>query len=318
MGTADLARVVEEFEAGLDPTHPERHSLPSRVLGYGEMSTVLAVDVPPLDTWACKRMAVFESEEECGTYERLLGRYTDVLGSRGLVTPDQRVVRTTSPRTGRPVLYLLQRRLDPGLFGNSVVRTLTPEPAACLVTRVLRESAKVWTDHAEDVVVGLDAQISNWVVSTASEDTDWSGVDLLYIDTGTPLMREGGDELLDPELFLRLCPASLRWVVRRLFLQDVLDRYYDFRAVAVDLVANLVKEGRDDLVPAAAHAAAEVVRDVTGSSTDRIATKEVHAYYREDKMIWRLFLGLRRLERFVTATCLRRPYDVVLPGRIRR
>ena len=38
----DIER-LERFERGLDPAHPERSALPAVVLGYGEISTVLAI-----------------------------------------------------------------------------------------------------------------------------------------------------------------------------------------------------------------------------------------------------------------------------------
>ncbi len=33
-----------EFEAGIDPLDPENSKIPARVLGYGEMSTVMIID----------------------------------------------------------------------------------------------------------------------------------------------------------------------------------------------------------------------------------------------------------------------------------
>ena len=37
--------LLERFEAGLDPAHPERSAIPAVVLGYGEISTVLVTSV---------------------------------------------------------------------------------------------------------------------------------------------------------------------------------------------------------------------------------------------------------------------------------
>lgn len=313
-----LTARVDEFERGLDPAHPEQHDMPTRVLGYGEMSTVLAIEVPPLDGWACKRMALFRSESESSSYETLLADYAEVLRGIGLAVPEQRVATVESPRTGHPVLYLLQRREDPARFANSLAGGLGSDQAGALVRRVLAESAKAWEGGTAGIRVGLDAQLSNWVVDSRPDGEDWDRAGLHYVDTGTPLLRVDGVEQIDAELFIRLCPASLGWIVRRYFLQDVLDRYYDFASVAVDLVANLYKEGRPDLVPDCARAADDVVREVTGAAPGRVTEEVVHSYYREDKLIWRLFLGFRRTERFLSSTLFRRPYDVVLPGRIRR
>ena len=69
------------------------------------------------------------------------------------------------------------------------------------------------------------------------------------MDTSTPLFRVDGVEQLDPELFLRSAPSFMVWIIRLLFLEDVMTRYYDFRRVAMDLIANFYKEQRPELIP---------------------------------------------------------------------
>ena len=49
-----------------------------------------------------------------------------------------------------------------------------------------------------------------------------------------------------------------------------------------------------------------------------LTTEEVAAYYREDRLIWSLFLAFRRLDRWMTIRLRRRRYEFILPGRIRR
>ena len=44
----------------------------------------------------------------------------------------------------------------------------------------------------------------------------------------------------------------------------------------------------------------------------------VKKYYREDKFIWSLFLSFRRIDRWLTTKILRRRYEFILPGKIRR
>jgi hypothetical protein len=39
------------------------------------------------------------------------------------------------------------------------------------------------------------------------------------------------------------------WIIRLLFLKDVMSRYYDPRQVTIDLIANFYREQRADLVP---------------------------------------------------------------------
>ena len=132
-------------------------------------------------------------------------------------------------------------------------------------------------------------------------------------------MRLTGVEQLNAELFLRSAPPYLAWILRMLFLQDVVTRYYDPRKVTIDLIANFYKEQRSELVPELVAAANTYIK---GEGADlgmaEIAEKEVSDYYREDELIWRLYLGMRRFDRFVRKKMLGMEYPYILPGKINR
>jgi hypothetical protein len=137
---------------------------------------------------------------------------------------------------------------------------------------------------------------------------------MAYIDTSTPLMLENGVETLDPELLLQSAPSFLRWLIRWQFLDDVMTRYYDRRLVYTDLVANLFKEQRPDLVdPWIA-----IINAETAGKMQALDRKEIESYYNEDKLIWRLFLALRRMDRFIKTRLAGQRYEFVLPGKIKR
>ena len=143
--------------------------------------------------------------------------------------------------------------------------------------------------------------------------------DLYYIDTSTPLIRISAKEQLEPDLFLRSAPSFLVWLIRAFFLQGVLDRYYDLHLVVVDLIANLHKEQRPDLIRDFIDAANSFfVHEASDLRINPITVGEVNSYYREDAFIWRLFLALRRLDRNIRTYILKRPYPYILPGKIRR
>ncbi|RPI50733.1 MAG: hypothetical protein EHM56_10465, partial [Chloroflexi bacterium] len=56
--------LLQEFERGLDPAHPERSRIPAQILGYGEISTVLEIGAGPQRELAYKRLPMFRSEAE--------------------------------------------------------------------------------------------------------------------------------------------------------------------------------------------------------------------------------------------------------------
>ncbi len=318
--------LLERFERGLDPTHPERSAIPATVLGYGEISTVLAIGDSDL---ACKRMPMFADEAEIAAYAAAFDAYRAKLLEAGLRLAPSRLVPLQQRSGGRRVVYLVEQRLPAHAIANSVVREADPLEAQRLLRAALGELAKVWRFNQQqgDASVrtgsqwhlGIDGQISNWVV----EDMPERGrlpqrCDLRYFDVNTPLLRRDGVEQLDTELFLRSAPSFLRWVLRLFVLQDVVARYYDARRVVIDLIANLYKEGRADLAPVWLDTANRALAEgIAGASLRPVELQEVTAYYRQDARIWRLYLGLRRLDRTLHRWTGRR-YPYVLPGSIRR
>ncbi|RMF09914.1 MAG: hypothetical protein D6762_02590, partial [Candidatus Neomarinimicrobiota bacterium] len=177
-----------------------------------------------------------------------------------------------------------------------------------LLQRIVETLENIWTynrEHRGEREFAIDGQLSNWV---------WHDETLWYIDTSTPLYRVNGVEQLDPELFLKSAPSFLRWIIRLAFLDDVMNRYYEPRLVYIDLVANVFKEQQPHWVPVFARWIQDLVPDLDPPVT----TEEVEKYYKEDKLIWALFLAFRRLDRWLTTRLFRRRYEFILPGKIVR
>jgi hypothetical protein len=316
-------KLLTSFEEGLDPRYPEKSKIPAEVLGYGEMSTVFAIGQEGHRDLAYKRMPIFQTRQEVARYETIYNEYNEIITGRvGIEVPayDAAVIETNK---GRLVMFDVQKRLLSDSIGNRAIHAVTPNETALLVRLVLRELKKVWVFNAKKtgVEIGIDGQISNW--SIVGYDPKKPGVtektELIYFDTSTPFIKKKGVEQLDPELFLRAAPSFLVWLIRWLFLADVMTRYYDFHLVAIDLVANFYKEQRPELVPKLI----QVVNDFFGNEARElgvapITEKEVISYYKEDAWIWRLWLLFRRIDRFLKTRILMRPYPFILPGKIKR
>ncbi len=73
--------LLKAFEKGLDPAHLERSKIPARVLGFGEISTVLEIEKESAGDLAYKRLPMFSTEVEAQEYESLFREYTDILGN---------------------------------------------------------------------------------------------------------------------------------------------------------------------------------------------------------------------------------------------
>jgi len=300
---------LERFEAGLDPQHPETSRIPARILGYGEISSIFAIE--GMENVAFKRMPIFSTVPEAETYAENFHSYSRHLVDAGLNLPGQATAVVPSS-DGVVVLYIAQRQLPDRQFGHRLIHTGDREAVLSLIREIVAQIDGVWAFNATrkpQLELALDGQLSNWACTP-----DSSPGRLFYIDTSTPLFRIDGREQLDPEKLLKSAPGALRWILRRFFLDDVMNRYYSHRDVVIDLIANLYKEQRPDLivpVTATVNACSAVLeRPIKPETVDR--------YYRSDRVIWSLFLAFRRMDRWLCRNLFRRRYEFILPGPIKR
>jgi hypothetical protein len=315
--------LLKEFERGLDPARPEKSKVPASVLGYGEISTIFEIEAESTRNLACKRMPIFKTKEEVAEYETLYKDYNSLLEKEiGINIPQWGFAWFISD-SGNIIAFDIQRKLPPGSIGNRAIQVLDNDSIHTLFLLVLSELTKVWRFNLANPgrAVGIDGQISNWSIVDfdAAAPRLNPGTGLLYIDTSTPLMKKDGVERLDPELFLRSAPSFLVWLIRWLFLGGVMTRYYDARLVTTDLIANFYKEQRPELVPGLIQAANDFFAAGGASlGVKPLTEKEIKAYYKEDALIWVLFLAFRRFDRWLHKYVLRKPYIYILPGHIKR
>jgi hypothetical protein len=315
------AGLLQKFEAGLDPLNPHLSNISADIIGYGEMSTIFVINHSGQENIAYKRMPIFRSQDEMDAYERLFVEYNARLKDIGLNIPGCAAARVI-PEKGNSVIYIAQERCPAASIGNAVIHRLDENSVRLLFLRVLRELKKVfaWNREQSALTFGIDGQISNWAVKDYQEGKPVTEeTELFYIDTSTPLMRKNGVEQLNPELFLRSTPSFLVWLIRMFFLQGVMTRYYDFRMVTIDLIANFYKEQRPEYIPMLIETANNFFAgEGAPFGIVPITEKQIVSYYREDATIWRVYLAFRKLDRFLHRRILGKPYVYILPGKIKR
>ena len=266
------------------------------VLGYGEISAVLAW-ASGGRSWACKRLPPFPGRADADRYCALFEEYLATLQARGVrVVPSslQRLARDD----GKVVIYCVQPLLP---ADQLAVRVLARSSEA--QARTLFETVHQRILAAVAPQVGLDGQLSNWVVD---------GDDVAMLDVTTPLLKDAaGRNRLDMELFLAAVPPPVRPLFRRYVVPSVVDRYHDPRGVTLDLAANLIKEGLDSHI--------ELFLATANRRLSRpIVAEEVRRYYAADARVWTVWQALRRCDRFIRLRLLGQPYPFLLPGRIER
>jgi len=264
------------------------------VLGWGEVSATVAFEATAGPV-ALKWLPPFPDATRWDRYRTLFDEYRAALAARGVpLVPSE--LRSTPVGSGVSGVCV-QPRLPAASIGPRVLAGAAPEAAGDALSRIF--------DHvgeAVDATVGLDAQLSNWALL----DGVWTQLDLT-----TPLLRDPrGRDRLDAAVFLAALPAPLRAPVRLLLLRSITSTYHRPRSVALDLVANLLKERLDSHLPLAVEVAG-------GRFGVRFTVDEVRRHYRADARLWRALLALRRFDRRFRRA-IGRPYPFLLPGPVER
>jgi len=313
---------ILKFENTIDTIHPERGNVPINILGYGEISMVfeLVNDAHPI---VYKRLPIFNTVTQVNRHVLAYRIYHQILERIGLNVPIYDALWVKS-QVQKIVLYCVQAKIPEETVGHKIIHhSISEKEIQTLVLLIMREMYKIWAFNSQSTTfkVGLDGQISNWaVIGYNPQNPKVSEEDkLIYFDTSTPLFRKNGIEGMEPILFLKSAPFFLRWLLKALFLDEVVGRYYDWRLVTIDLVANFFKEQRPELIPSLL----EVINSFFSQEAADLNIKplsfhEVKKYYDEDKQIWIIFQNARRLDRYIQTKLFRKQYDFYLPEKIKR
>ena len=107
--------------------------------------------------------------------------------------------------------------------------------------------------------------------------------------SSTPLLRDAqGGDLLDLDIFLTSLPRVLRRPARRFVVPRLIDKFYERRALFVDILSGFYSEQLAHLLP-------EVLPEWNAVVAPEITEKEVLGYKRRNERLWRALAALRRI-----------------------
>ena len=314
--------LLKELERTIDTVNPERGKVPLRILGYGEITLVFEI-INDEQNYAYKRLPIFESHEQANKHKQIFLEYNRLLNEEiDIKTPPLDVLWFENDE-GKIIFYAVQEKILPESVGNKVIHHVRKKDIEVLILKALREMKKVWRFNRENKTfdVGLDGQISNFAVINYNPDKPKlnEGSELIYIDTVPPFYRKYGAEAMEIALLTKSMPKFIRGLLKAIFLQDLIDRYYDWRLVSVDLIANFFKEQRPKLIPRVINVVNSFFEEEAISfNIDPFSLEEIQKYYKSDKLIWVLYQRMRLFDRFIKTKLLKKKYDYYLPGKIER
>jgi len=314
--------VLKKLERSIDTYNPEKGVVPIKILGYGEISLVFEIVGDP-EQIAYKRIPIFENKKQVNRHIWAYNEYNRILKEEvGLNLPEYDVA-WFKDEEDKIKFYCVQKKIPSESVGNRVIHELSTEDINTLILLTMREMKKVWiySKNHESIDLGLDGQISNFAIIGYDPNNPKieNGTKLIYFDTSTPMFRKNGIEAMDAELFLKSTPSFLRFLVKAAFLSEVVDRYYDWRLVTIDLIANFFKEQKSELIPELIHSVNKFFKEEASEfNMEPITFEEVEKYYKNDKMIWVIFQNARKIDRYIKTKLFKKRYDFYLPGKIKR
>jgi len=314
--------LLKKFEKNIDTIHPEKGNISIKILGYGEISLVFEI-LDDINKIAYKRIPIFDTITQVKRHIWAYKEYNRILKEDvGLNIPDYDAAWFLDENQNIQ-FYCLQEKIDPKSVGNRIIHDLSKKELKILVLLALREMKKVWTysKNNSKIDLGLDGQISNFSVMNydnrnpnINENTK-----LLYLDTSTPMFKVNGNEAMEAILFLKSAPSFLRWLLKLAFLEDTVNRYYDWRRVSIDLIANFFKEQRPDMIHPLIDLTNEFFKEEASEfNVEPIELSEVQDYYKSDRDMWVIFQKVRKLDRFLKTKIFNKQYEFYLPPDILR
>jgi hypothetical protein len=314
--------LLKELEKSFDTYNPEKGKIPINILGWGEISLVFEL-VNDAENIAYKRIPIFDNEQQVKRHVWAYNEYNRLLKEDcGLILPDYDTAWFKDDEGGIQ-FYCVQEKLHPDSVGHKIIHNINNEEIEILVLLAMKEMKKVW-DHARKknyIDIGLDGQISNFAVKNYDPNniTINSNTELYYIDTSTPMFKINGKEAMEAVLFLKSTPSFLRALIKAVFLQETVDRYYDWRKVTIDLVANFYKEQKPELVPKLMRLVNNFLKEEASEfNIEPLSLEEIQKYYKSDANMWKIFQGARKIDRFLETRLFKRKYAFYLPGKIVR
>jgi hypothetical protein len=314
--------VLKKLEKSIDTSAPEKGEVPIKILGYGEISLVFELVNNP-EQIAYKRIPIFDNETQVERHIWAYNEYNRLLKEdMGLNMPEYDVA-WFKDEEGKIQFYCVQEKFPAESVGNKVIHQLSDQDIKTLILLVMREMKKVW-DYSKNhntIDLGLDGQISNFAIIGFDPNNPKVDLDtkLMYFDTSTPMFRVNGNEAMEAVLFLKSAPSFLRWLLKALFLEETVGRYYDWRKVTIDLVANFFKEQKPEIVPDLINLVNKFFEEeAIDFEIEPLTLEEVKKYYKSDSSMWVIFQSVRRFDRFLKTKVFKKKYDFYLPGKIER
>lgn len=296
-----------------------RGDLSVGVLGAGMVGSVLELsrdDEGRMDYGSeltYTKMPPFPDMDSVEHYRELFQRYHDLLKDAGL-NPPAHGIRYVSREGETSTVFITQRNIPRQSIGTQVAGRINDEDCFKLFEMILERIRTVAEFNNKNMItkIGIDPRLSNWGIE--GYDNGHPAIrgfeDLTYLSISTPMIKENGKDLLDPELVMMNIPGVSKPFIRTRMLNKYWKRFYSPCEMVLDVIVDFKAWGHPDITDRMIGIANEFLaginmndkgRKVTGGAVSR--RKMGNRYYQKT------FNAFGKIERFIKVKLFRRKYS---------
>lgn len=295
-----------------------RGDLSVGVLGAGMVGSVLELsrdDEGRVDSGSeltYTKIPPFTDMESVELYRELFQRYHGLLKDAGL-NPPVHGIRYVSRGGDTSTVFITQRNITRQSIGTQVVSRISDDDCFVLFEMILDRIRIIadFNNKNTETKIGIDPRLSNWGVE--GYDTGHPAIrgfeELTYLNTSTPMIKENGKDLLDPELVIMNLPGVSKPFIRTLMLDRYWKRFYSPREMVLDVITDFRAWGHPETTEKMIEMANEFLEEMEiNSDGNKITGGSVSKRTRGNRFYQKAFIVFRKIERFFKVNLLRRKY----------
>lgn len=198
-----------------------------------------------------EKLELFGDDHFLRRYRAYFEDYIGALTEAGLSTPNY-TIRQISGENENFNVIITRTKLPVESIGGGLISILNAENCMLLVGMILEEIEKIarYNRSGRGVKIGIDASISSWGLE--GFDCRKPGITgnekLIYLETSVPYIRKEDGERIDVEVTLRDLPDIATSVLKKRFVEEKVDGFYDERDMVITLLASFINAGRGGIL----------------------------------------------------------------------
>ncbi len=296
-----------------------RYGVSMGVLGFGGIGSLVELleKAEPLESESAdkqdEKVEFFRDDDFYRRYRAFLEDYVSALSEAGLRAPDY-TIRQVSGENGDLSIILSKTKLPPESIGRRLISILDGENCILFAGMIFEEIEKIarYNRSGRGVKIGIDPDISSWGLDRFDiRKSRITGDErLIYLEISVPYIRKENDERIDIEVTLRKLPDIATSVLKKRFVNEKVDGFYDEREIIINFLASFINSGRGGLLRMLVEKANKFIEDkMADFGVEKISAGEVARRARRERIFEQSIKSARSIDKVFRRKALFRKED---------